>query len=146
MATFGCLHPSLSNNGPCMRAFLVIFVAGPPLVSVDDVPGNNRRAYLADELPAVVGRVARLGPRQRRVVCPLLLWVEDGHIAVCAGHEGTPAFEREDTCRPARQQFDDAPKRQLKVMVQHGDGDGQRGFESDDAHGRALELNLLLME
>ena len=54
--------------------------------------------------------------------------------------------QAEDARGTRRQQLDDAPQRQLEVMMQHGDGDGQRGFESDDAHGGALELDLLLVK
>ncbi len=39
-----------------------------------------------------------------------------------------------------------APQRQLEVLVQHGDGDGQRRLQAGDAEGGALELDLLLVK
>ena len=43
-------------------------------------------------------------------------------------------------------QLDNAPQRQLEVMMQDSEGDGQRGFQAGDAEGRAFELDLLSRE
>src|ERR1019366_3023481 len=116
------------------------------LALVDDLPIHNRRDDLPSEAPAIVRRVPGFRFRLRCIEGPLLLRIEDGDVRMRARRQAAPSRKTKNPGGIRRKQLDDPPQWQFEVLMQYGDRDGNRGLQSSDAEGGALELHFLFVE
>src|SRR5271157_1143658 len=113
---------------------------------VNDLAADDCRHNFSAEAPTVEGSVLRLGARLRGIEGPLLPGIEDGDVGARTFCKRASASKPKDLGGIRGQQLDNPPQRQLEMLIQNRDGDGQRGLKAGDAEGSTLELDLLLVE
>src|SRR5271157_3061513 len=121
-------------------------IAELPSPLVNNLAADDCRHNFSAEAPTVEGSVLRLGARLRGIEGPLLPGIEDGDVGVRTFCKRASASKPKDLGGIRGQQLDNPPQRQLEMLIQNSDGDGQRGLKAGDAEGGTLELDLLLVE
>src|ERR1700683_1077633 len=112
---------------------------------IHNLPAHNRSHNFPRKLPPTKRSIARQRPRLGGLKCPTLFRVEYGYIAKVSALQRSAPAKIEDARRASGKEFDDARQRNLVLAVQLRYSKRQRRFESSNAEGSALELDLLFM-